>query len=285
MKFKELLYMFGLKPKVKYFGFEVVEVEFGDNQSCQWALWKNPKCQDSLPRIQDYPILKLFLNEGDFAIDIGAHIGDTTLSMGLCVGSGGLVLALEPNPSTYTILEANSKLNKDSTNIVPINAAAMNHDGRYIFQYNDPSLMNGGFQDGISRFRHASFFKVDVKGVDLYQLLMREYKDQLSNLKFIKTDLEGSDYIAFLNIQEIVKKHMPVIQSEINGVMSTNIRNKYIQTLKSLNYHIFSLSSEMLESIQVLTQEMIDSDETFDIFAIPPNLINNFKESRINIFR
>jgi FkbM family methyltransferase len=277
MKFKELFYMIGLKPKVRHFGFDIVEIEFGDNQKCHWALWRNPKCKDSLPRIQDYKILKLFLKPGDFAIDLGAHVGDTTLSMGLCVGAKGLVLALEPNPSVYSILEANSKLNQDITNIIPINAAAMKYDGNYVFQYNDPSLMNGGLQDGISRFKHASFFKVEVKGVNLNQLLMKEYKGQLTNLKFIKTDLEGGDYIAFLTIQDIVKKYMPVIQSEINGVMSTIIRDNYIRHLKSLNYSVFSLESENLESIQELTQEMIDSDETFDIFAIPPFLINNFK--------
>ena len=111
------------------------------------------------------------------------------------------------------------------------------------------------------------------------------YKEKLNNLKFIKTDLEGGDYTAFLTIKDIVKKHMPVIQSEINGVMSTSTRNNYVQNLKELNYHVFSLSSETLESIQDLTQEMIDSEETFDIIAILPAMIENFKESSINVAR
>ena len=137
MKFKEWLYMFGLKPKVKSFGFDIVDIEFDSNKTCQWALWKNPKCHHSQPRIKDYSVLKLFLKSGDFAIDLGAHVGDTTLSMGLCVGKEGLVLALEPNPATYRVLEANSKLNQDITHIVPVNVAAMDHDGSYVFQYNN----------------------------------------------------------------------------------------------------------------------------------------------------
>ena len=114
---------------------------------------------------------------------------------------------------------------------------------------------------------------------------MRDYEDKLNKLKFIKTDLEGSDYTAFLTIKDIVKKNMPVIQSEINGLMSTSDRINYVQNLKELNYHVFSLSSETLESIQNLTQEMIDSEKTFDIFAIPPAMIENFKESSINVAR
>ena len=101
----------------------------------------------------------------------------------------------------------------------------------------------------------------------------------MNNLKFIKTDLEGGDFTAFLTIKEIIKKYMPVIQSEINGVMSSSTRNNYVQKLKDLNYEVFSLKNEHLESIQELTQEMIDSEETFDIFAIPPSLNEKLKNS------
>jgi FkbM family methyltransferase len=278
MKLKELFYMFGFKPKIKIFGFDIVDVSFGDNQKCQWALWKNPKSKHSMPRISDYSVLKLFLEPGDFAIDLGAHVGDTALSMGLCVGKEGLVLALEPNHATYKILEANSKLNQETTNIVPLNLAAMSDDGCYIFQYNEPSLMNGGYQKGISRFKHASFFYVNVEGVNLFDLLNRSYKDELSNLKFIKTDLEGSDFNVFINIKDIVVKYMPVIQSEINGLMPASIRNSYIQNLKSLNYNVLCLNSESLDSMGELTQEMINSKKTFDIFAIPPSIVEKFNK-------
>ena len=282
MKIKEWFYMIGLKPKIKSFGFDIVNLRVDDDNSCEWALWRNPKNHNSLPRLKDYSVLKLFLKSGDFAIDLGAHVGDTTLSMGLCVGKNGLVLALEPNPATYNILKANSKLNQDKTNIVPLNLAAMEHDGSYVFQYNEPSLMNGGYQKGISRFKHASFFNVNVEGVNLANILNRDYRENLNNLKFIKTDLEGSDFSIFLTIIDIIKKHMPVIQSEINGIMPQTIRRKYVQTLKELNYILFSLRSDTLDSIQELTQEIIDSNKTFDIIAIPPSLIDNFKELNLS---
>ena len=54
-----------MKGKVKSFGFDIVDIEFDDNQTCQWALWKNPKSR-LLPRIKDYSVLKLFLKSGDF---------------------------------------------------------------------------------------------------------------------------------------------------------------------------------------------------------------------------
>ena len=277
MKFKELFYMLGLKPKVKSFGLDVVNISYGNNQTCEWALWKNPKCP-ALPKIEDYDVLKSFLESGDFAIDLGAHVGDTALSMALCVGKKGLVLALEPNPATYKILQANSDLNQEATNIVPINAAAMSEDGDYVFQYNESSLMNGGYQKGISLFKHASFYKIEVQGLNLSQLLTKDYSDRLKNLRFIKTDLEGGDYTAFLTIKDIVIKYMPIIQSEINGVMSKDVRLGYIGDLKKMGYQVFSLGGLYLDSIQNLNDEMVGSSETFDIVAIPPNLQKYFSE-------
>ena len=116
MKFKELFFMAGIKPKVKSFGYDIVDVEYDHGKKCKWALWKNPRDQ-VLPRIQDYDFLRLFLNPGDLAIDLGAHVGDTTLSMALCTGKQGCAIALEPNPTTYKILAANADLNKSITNI------------------------------------------------------------------------------------------------------------------------------------------------------------------------
>ena len=156
----------------------------------------------------------------------------------------------------------------------------MDQDGSYVFQYNEPSLMNGGYQKGISRFKHASFFNVNVEGVNLATTLNKHYKENLNKLRFIKTDLEGSDFNVFLTIKDIIEKHMPVIQSEINGVMSNSTRNNYIKYLRNLNYIVFSLGSETLDSIQELSQDMIDSNKTFDIFAIPPSMIENFKKFR-----
>ena len=272
--------MLGFRPGIKVFNHTVVDIEFNSGQVCQWALWDNPKCAQ-LPRVEDYDILKLFLNSGDFAIDVGAHVGDTTLPMALCVGKKGLVLALEPNPATYRILEENSKLNQELINIVPINKAAMQTDGDYVFQYNEPSLMNGGYQKGISLFKHASFFKINVKGVNLSKLLVEKYADRLRDLKFIKTDLEGGDYTAFLTMIDVIKACQPIIQSEINGVMPSVDRNSYISNLKDLDYQVLALDGVSLNRLKILTQGMVDSGETFDILAIPKDKFDELKDSLI----
>lgn len=277
MKLKEIFYMLGIRPKIKKFDCDIININFSTNEMIQWAKWKNPRCRE-LPRLEDYEILKKFIQPGDLTIDIGAHVGDTTLPPALVTGTSGLVIALEPNPATFAVLETNSKLNKERTNIIPINAAAMPEDGDFVFQYNDPSLINGGYQKGISIFKHASFFKINVKGVNLGSLLKREYNDRLKHLSFIKTDLEGGDYQAFLTLKEIISEYMPVIQSEINGVMRRETRRNYIKSLNNLGYDIYALKGYSINDLLSLDQSMIDSKETFDIFAVPPRFRDIFKE-------
>jgi len=63
--------------------------------------------------------------------------------------------------------------------------------------------------------------------------------------------------------------------------MSRSIRGDYINELKAIGYRVFSLNGEMLDSLQTLTQAMIDSKDTFDIFAIPTNMVEKFKDLNI----
>lgn len=79
------------------------------------------------------------------AIDIGAHTGDTTVPMALAIGPKGTVLAFEPNPHVFRVLQKNSELNRSKTNIVPLCFAATDHDGEFEFNYSDASYCNGGF--------------------------------------------------------------------------------------------------------------------------------------------
>ena len=275
MKLKEKFYMIGIRPKIKKFGHEIIDLDLDKNTSIQWAWWKNPRAR-VLPRLKDYNTLKKFINPGDLVIDLGAHVGDTTLPQALAAGKDGLSIALEPNPATFNVLDANSALNKDKTNIIAINAAAMPNDGEFIFQYNDPSLVNGGYQKGISIFRHASFFKITVKGINLSDYLIDNYPDRLNRFTFLKTDLEGGDYQAFLTLKEIIKSQMPIIQSEINGVMTIETRNSYIDDLESMQYKVYRLKGATIDELEALTPSMVNSDSTFDIFAIPPHKTNRF---------
>ena len=69
------------------------------------------------------------LHPGDLVVDIGSHVGLYTLSAARAVGPTGRVVALEPNPENYRLLQANIRENQ-YTNITPVCGAASNQMGQ-----------------------------------------------------------------------------------------------------------------------------------------------------------
>jgi FkbM family methyltransferase len=113
--------------------------------------------------------------------------------MALAVGPSGAVLALEPNPYVFPVLEENSRLNSSKTHIVPLMFAATPEDAELDFEYSDSGFCNGGLHEGISRWKHGHAFTLRVRGRNLAAVLAREYADLLPRIRYIKVDAEGYD--------------------------------------------------------------------------------------------
>lgn len=60
---------------------------------------------------QEIAVLCSFVNPGDHVLDIGANIGLHTLHLSRAVGPTGVVLAVEPDPGNYALLETNLERN------------------------------------------------------------------------------------------------------------------------------------------------------------------------------
>lgn len=99
----------------------------------KFANWSNPLVARKIISSQMIDFFKQFIKEGDLVIDIGAHIGDTTVPMAICAGKTGLTLGFDPNPYTNKILEINAGLNKNKVNIRPINCAISTTEEEYYF--------------------------------------------------------------------------------------------------------------------------------------------------------
>lgn len=121
---------------------------------------------------------------GDVVLDVGAHIGYYTLLLARLVGPSGEVLAFEPDPDNFALLERNVRLNGYST-VRCVNAAAADRTGRtdlyrsttnpgdhriYASEEERDSLSVrclrlDEFLDG--RGRGVDFMKMDVQGAEL----------------------------------------------------------------------------------------------------------------------
>ena len=116
---------------------------------------------------------KKCIKKGDFVIDIGANVGDTTVPMAIAAGAEGLTLGFDPNPYVYKILEKNASLNRDKTNIKPHCLAISTEEDSFYFISSEASFANGGIAT-TKESKHGKFiYPEKINGVNLMQFLKK----------------------------------------------------------------------------------------------------------------
>lgn len=216
MNIRNLFQILGFKSKPRHYGYRIKN-QNGDEGSynCNFAQWLHPGERDKVVLASHVEAYKEIIEEGDFCIDIGAHCGDSTVPIAIAAGISGLVLALEPNPYVFHVLQKNSRANSKIANIEPILAAAISKEGFLKFEYSDSGFCNGGRHEDMSVFQHGHPFTLEVFGVELEKELLDDYRSFLPRLKFIKVDAEGYDLYVLKSIERIISQYRPVIKSEV----------------------------------------------------------------------
>ncbi len=269
MRLKEFFYLLGFRPGLKVYGHRIQSIELPDDGTIEYARWLSPSAVDLVLDQRELDELRTFLCEGDLAIDVGAQVGDSTLPIALACGASGHVLAFEPNPLTFAVLGANAALNPERTNIVPFPYAAAESDGPLVFEYGNPYLDNGGDHTGISRWSHASAFKIPVQGRRIEPFIRSRYADQLPRLRYLKTDVEGHDLAVLRSVRGLIDEFRPFIKAEVNGVLSAEERLALHAFLAERGYDVRRVTGMKLFGPRISAGEMHDT-ETFDVFATPP---------------
>ncbi|MGE5626038.1 MAG: FkbM family methyltransferase [Bacillota bacterium] len=268
MKPKSLFYAIKPPPPVEY-GYRIECFSFAREGNVEYAAWQHPKEQPKRFDQHYVDALREFLKPGDYAVDVGAHSGDTALPMALAVGADGGVFALEPNPYVFKVLAANAALNPDKTRIIALPFAATEKDGEYEFEYSDPGFSNGGLHPGISAWRHGHFFKLKVQGRNLAEFLKREYPHELARLRYIKIDAEGQDHGILHSLRELVLQYRPCLRTEIYKHLSLDQRRAYFRELRELGYRVFKFVDEKHYLGPAVEEHMLADWEHFDLFAVP----------------
>ena len=215
--------------------------------------------------------VRSFLRDGDVAIDIGAHTGDSTLPIALAAGPRGAVFALEPNPYVFKVLALNATLNPSAARITPLMFAAMPEDGEFEFEYSDSGYCNGGFHDGLSRWRHGHFSVLRVAGRNLAAYLQEHAAAELSRLRYIKIDTEGFDRAVVRSLSGVLRERRPFLKAEVYKHLPEAERTGFHADLKALGYRVFKCGE-----IEYRGEELGPGDMSrwkhFDVFAVPDEL-------------
>ena len=269
MKLRDLPRALGFGAAPRHYPFLVSTCVLPKDGVVQLARWLHPGealktvTQESVDR------LRTFLREGDVAIDIGAHTGDSTLPIALAVGPRGLVFALEPNPYVFKVLAANAALNLDKTHIVPLMFAAMPADGQFDFEYSDSGYCNGGCHQGISRWMHGHFSKLRIVGRDLAMYLQAQAPLAVPRIRYIKIDTEGFDHAVVRSLSRLILSVRPFIKTEIYRHTSQVRRVDYYDDLRRLGYRVFKCDDDREYRGQELGRDDLARWKHFDVFAVP----------------
>lgn len=268
--------LFQRRQKVPFaeWGFEVRNFDLPHDGRVQYAQWLHP--YETPKPIQQSEIdgLRQFIRPGDFAIDIGAHTGDTTVPIALAAGGDGCVLALEPNPYVYKVLEHNALLNPERTNIDARCFAATEHNGSFVFHYSDASFCNGGYRSAqrwkLFRRRHP----LTVEGRQLLPYLRKHFADWLPKLAYVKVDAEGYDRAILQSILPLIREHKPVIRTEVFRKLVASERYALHALLAKNYYDVFRFNGGDNPKGHAVDRDAMTAEKHFDMIALPRSTAN-----------
>jgi monofunctional glycosyltransferase len=257
------------------YGFDVRRFQLPRDGEVEYAQWKHPFESPKVIAQDDVDGLRRFIRPGDTAVDVGAHTGDTTVPIALACGPHGLTIALEPNPHVYKVLEENARLNRDKSNIVPLNFAATEDDGDFQFHYWDASFGNGGYLSRLHNQRHGHRYPLRVSGRNLERYLRTSFPDRLARLSFVKTDCEGYDKDVLRSLRGVLREFRPVVVCEVHKKLDAGERFELFDALRDSGYVLHRYVGGASPVGELVARDGLQKWPRLDVVAIPEEAEGN----------
>jgi FkbM family methyltransferase len=162
------------------------------------------------------PIVREMLSPclSEVFVDIGANIGVHTVWLSRKVGSSGVVLAVEPERTNFTILNLNKRINNLS-NVIPIMLALGADSGEAQLLVPRPSVMGQ-----VTTIPSSTLVKPSVVTVDCETLDNVISALGISQVSAIKIDVEGAELGVIQGAEQTVMKFRPRLVIEAHGLVN-----------------------------------------------------------------
>lgn len=175
-------------------------------------------------------ILLKFISRGDVVIDGGACFGTHSRAFASKVGTEGKVLSFEPSPKNYDLLSKNASTS-GVANISTFKLALGEVERTAVSVEVDPVNVGASKVNFISPGDAPAEVTVRVTTLD---------KLALERVDFIKLDLEGAELSALRGSIETLKRHRPVVFTEVNRVEDSA---GVFQFMKQHGYFCYGVNS------------------------------------------
>jgi FkbM family methyltransferase len=206
----------------------------------EFFLYDSPSFRDFL---KDNPhergevrFLESITKEGMNVIDVGGHIGVTTVVIAKQVGKRGLVYSFEPVPEYFDILKKNLSAN-ELENTQAFQLAVTDRLETIDF------YQHGGFS-GIIPDEGARKFQANTTTIDRFS-----NEQKIERLDLISMDCEGSELLVLKGAEESLRKNKVRIFSEIHHDSLKRLGQSVqhiVQYLQKLGYEVHSVSLDDL---------------------------------------
>ena len=275
MKFRDFFQILRRPSSSRRYAYRVDSSVVDGVGPCRYAQWLHPREGKKEILASHVNGFRKVIQPGDFCIDVGAHSGDSTIPMAMAAGKSGTVLALEPNPFVFHVLEKNARSNRATTHIVPLMAAATVDEGFIEFEYSDAGYCNGGRHENLSVLSHGHVFKLGVFGINLENELRADFADLLPRLAFVKIDAEGYDLRVLQSIQGILREFSPHIKCEVFKKTPRKYRLDLLTLLSNLNYRVYRIEDEPITAGQEVIADNCEAWDHYDVFCVPGTVRRN----------
>lgn len=194
------------------------------------------------------------LKPGEAAVDIGTHKGYFTLLMAQAVGSGGLVIAADPDPRAFAALTENCARN-GFAHVRAHNVAVGDAPGACELQLTSQLGWSSRFPNELAKSRITSAVTVPVRTLD-------ELTAGIAHrIALIKIDAEGSEPLILAGMDRTVREHRPTLTLEINTesiAASGHSLREIADRIRSWGYQTHALNEHRKVDIAAIDRPLLD---------------------------
>lgn len=167
---------------------------------------------------------------GNVVVDVGANIGEYAIPAAKAAGNKGTVIALEPNPQAFSLLEQNLLLNKQK-NIQAIKKAVYSRKGK-IKMYTHPG---SNVFDSVNPI-FASYYPTEAVTLDAIA-------GTLKKIDLVKMDIEGGEFLALKGAHRVLQRK-PRLIIELHGQANRNNVERLLRKYQYCLVHELQRSKE-----------------------------------------
>lgn len=207
---------------------------------------------------QDVYFLKEFIREGDWCVDIGAHLGYYTLELSRLVKDSGKVIAVEPMPKFNKTLQ--HLLQRKQAGNVILHQVAMGGDGDYV-EMGIPKVGNTkkfAYARVMKYSEHFQYIESEKVKNESGDTLLRD----VPRLDFIKCDVEGLEVQVFASMSDTLARHHPILICEL---VAKEERIRLFDMIRHLGYQAYRLKNGRLHYLDVRSDDTVISHNHYFI--------------------